>query len=123
MTRCVVNVATGDHYRRGQVRLRGDVSAFDEGAEFMGWTDPLPNGWPSHSDVPYGFKAFSLVEAAKTHRFLLWCDAAIRVVRPLEPLWERISRDGYWLALNDPWTNYQWTADSAYPHLFPDMPI
>ena len=40
----------------------------------------------------------------------------------MEPLWEKIEREGYWLAING-WTNYEWTADSAYPDLFPGMKL
>ena len=44
---------------------------------------------------------------------LLWCDACIVPVRPLEPLWEKIERDGYWFCANG-WSNYEWTAALAY---------
>jgi hypothetical protein len=73
---------------------------------------------PRHQDVPYAFKAFAMRDAAMLGAdLLLWCDASALPIRSLEPLWERIERDGYWMTLNG-WTNYEWTADSAYPDLF-----
>jgi hypothetical protein len=113
--RAVVNVATGN-YVRGQERLIEWLSAHN--TEYFNWRDRLPGGSPSHQDVPYAFKAYALWHAygagAKT---LLWADASILPIYPLEPLWERIERDGYWIG-NNGWTNYEWTADSAYPALF-----
>jgi hypothetical protein len=57
---------------------------------------------------------------AKGFTTLLWCDASILPIKPLTPLWNRIESDGYWISRNG-WTNYEWTADSAYPELFPTI--
>lgn len=120
LTRCVVNVSTG-RYRRGGERLRAEMAKLGN-CDVMCWKDPLPEDWPSHESNPYAFKSFSLVEAAKQYDLLLWCDAAVIPIKQLDPLWERIERDGYWFAING-WTNYEWTADSAYKDLFPELPI
>jgi hypothetical protein len=118
--RAVVNVATGA-YVRGQERLLEWLSAHN--TEYFNWRDRLPVGSPLHQDVPYAFKAYALRCAygagAKT---LLWADASILPIYPLEPLWERIERDGYWIG-NNGWTNYEWTADAAYPTLFPGFSL
>lgn len=129
MIRSVVNVAT-DSWVRGQNRLRkglGDMNANPVDMRF--WTDALPKGCPPHRDrgklaapieqcVPYAFKAYAMLQAANFGAdLLLWCDACIVPVSSMEPLWERIERDGYWFAPNG-YTNYQWTADAAYPDLF-----
>jgi hypothetical protein len=124
--RAIVNVATG-HYVRGQERLTEWCSAHD--VEYFNWRDQLPAGSPKHQDVPYAFKAFALRSAqAGGARTLLWADACILPIKPLEPLWERIERDGYWISSqsgpepDQGYTNYEWTADAAYPDLFkPDL--
>jgi hypothetical protein len=144
MTRAVFNVATGP-YVRGQKRLAEALKKFGGfGEHFISWADQLPPNSPPHTarsrnekhphvsgsyvppDIwyeanPYAFKAYAL-QSAYTHRArpttLLWCDASIVPIAPLEPLWERIERDGYWFSDNG-WSNAQWTADSAYPALFP----
>lgn len=123
--RAVVSVATG-RYVRGLDRLTEWCAANSE--DYVTWRDTLPAGSPTHQQIPYAFKAFALKAAAQTMGYglgpgsenttLLWCDASIIPVAPLEPLWERIERDGYWIA-NNGFTNYTWTADAAYPDLFP----
>ena len=113
--RAVVNVATGS-YVRGQERLTEWCAAHD--VEYFTWRDQIPAGSPSHKDVPYAFKAYALRSAqAGGAKTLLWADACILPIRSLEPLWERIERNGYWIG-NNGWTNYEWTADSAYAELF-----
>lgn len=114
MTRCVVNVATTPQYQRGQDRLMAALR--NTGSISFG---PLPVAWPTHRDKPYAFKAYALKEASKHAELLLWCDSCILPIRSLEPLWERIERDGYWFSRNG-WSNYEWTAEEAYPDLFTD---
>lgn len=119
-SRCVVNVGTG-RYRGGSERLRDKILEFG-GSDFVSWTDPLPEEWPTHQQKPYAFKAWALQEAAKEHDQLLWIDSAVIPIRSLEPLWEKIENEGAWIPLNG-WTNAQWCADSAYMDLFPGVPI
>ncbi len=115
--RAVVNVATGS-YVRGQCRLRLRLEEVDGSCMSM-WWDKLPPGCPPHSEVPYAMKPAALREAAQRYSTLLWCDACIWPVKSLEPLWERIEREGYWLGANG-FRNDEWCADSAYPDLFPE---
>lgn len=113
MNRAVVNVATGP-YVAGQRRLQAAVSAT---TEFVCWTDALPPGSPTHHDVPYAFKAFA-IEAARQRglRYVLWADASINPIRPLDSLWELIERQGYWIS-NNGWDNGEWTWPTAYADL------
>lgn len=115
MNRVVVNVATG-RYLAGQARLSRALAAAGEETCFF---NAIPESWSSQTARPYAFKAHALhcadVLGAET---LLWADACVLPLRSLEPLWERIERDGYWISRNG-WSNYEWTADSAYPELFP----
>lgn len=128
MTRAVVNVAS-DSWVRGQNRLHKRLH--EMGENLVLWTNQLPPGSPPHrlhgafagtqeKNIPYAFKAYALVEAAKQYDTLLWADACILPVQPLESLWERIERDGYWMSRQG-YSNYQWTADGAYPDLFPQI--
>lgn len=118
MTRAVVNVATG-RFVKGQERLRSALPKFAGSCELRFWNGGMPRLSPPHESIPYAFKAFALRDAMFLGAdLLLWCDASILPVRSLEPLWERIERDGYWFSKNG-WSNYQWTADSAYAELMP----
>lgn len=121
--RAVVSVATGP-YVKGLDRIGEAGALVGAFAALVSWRDMLPPGCPSHSGRPYAFKAYALQYAAQESAAdtLLWCDASILPIRPLEPLWERIERDGIWFSRNG-WTNAQWTADSAYADLFPGVPI
>jgi len=118
----MVNVATTASYQRGQARLWEALDKRRDGA-VRDFRTSIPSWWPSHEERPYAFKAFAMHSAAGRYDSVLWCDASILPLQPLEPLWERIERDGYWLQLNDAQPNYEWTADSAYEDLWPYTPI
>src|SRR5262249_48098063 len=95
------------------------------------WCDSLPIGCPKHRTagnlkashesecVPYAFKAYAMHEAATVYgaRTILWVDSCIVPIKPLGPLWEKIEAEGVWLSRNG-WSNYEWTAESAYGDLF-----
>lgn len=121
MKRVIVSVSTG-RYSVGALRLAAEFSrgTMHEG-DVMEWSmNKLPEGSPAHERKPYAFKAFALAQALQKHGpdcLLLWCDACILPIRDMTPLWERIERDGYWMSRNG-YSNYEWTADSAYPDLF-----
>jgi hypothetical protein len=122
MRRAIVCVATGERYGRGLDRLIGSLDKMDRLSARHFWRT-LPAEWPRHEDNPYAFKAFALMASAATADLLLWCDASMRAVRPLGPLWDRIEREGFWMGGNPAWSNYQWTADSAYADLFPELTL
>lgn len=131
MSRIIVNVAT-DSYVYGQIRLRERLESFGE--VFHDWCNALPPGCPPHrtrgllgglEDTcrPYAFKAYAMKAAADAgYTSILWLDASILPQHPLTRVWEEIESKGYWIPLNG-WTNDQWTADSAYPDLFPGMEL
>lgn len=119
MSRVVVNVAIGQRmgqkYVNGQNRLRQQMGG--EAQRF--YTNGYPAGCPTHDDVPYAFKAYAMKEAAGFGQTLLWCDCSIVLgPRPLNELWEKIEMEGYWFCANYGFTNYEWTAESAYRDLF-----
>ena len=116
MNRIVVNVATGAHYIKGQERLTEALALLGE--EYQVWRDKLPPGSPAHAETPYAFKAWAL-EAARLsgHTLMLWADASIVPIAPLDPIWKHAEQHGVWLADNG-WNNAQWTCDAAYLDLF-----
>ncbi len=113
MTRAVVCVATTPHYQKGLRRLLHHASLQRQSVAF--WDSE--GEWPLHAEKPYAFKAYALKVMHDRSDLLLWCDASILPIRSLEPLWERIEKEGYWIARNG-WNNRDWTADSAYGDLF-----
>lgn len=122
MTRTVVSVAIGaSHYHAGLQRLANSFRMFDPFTEQRLYKY-LPADWPTHKEKPYGFKAFALQEA-KNSDSILWCDSVVMAIRQLKPLWERIECDGYFMVKGNGDNNYEWTADDAYPDLFPCLPL
>ena len=118
--RCVVTVATG-RFIPGQDRLLAALKQQPKFVANKAWRTS-PAHWPSHQDKPYAFKAYALQAAAEFYdndALLLWCDACIVPVRDMEPLWQRIERDGA-VFMNNGWYNYEWTAEGVCPSLFPD---
>ena len=119
--RAVVNVATNEYYRKGQDRLAKSFREIDPMAELKLYHD-MPEGCPKHADRPYAFKAFAMREASRGCDVVLWCDALILPIRPMEPFWQQVERDGYFLVQGAE-SNYPWTAESAYQELFPGMSL
>lgn len=135
MRRLVVSYATG-RYVKGLERLDEAVLLkHGAGGLTMPWgigpwpntkspgagAWPIPKEWPIHQDRPYAFKAYALKAAVDAGaEILLWADAAILPIRSMEPLWERIERDGYWIH-NGGWKNGQWCADYWYGDCFPGI--
>lgn len=118
MNRVVVNVATGAHYLKGQHRLTEALALLGE--DYQVWPDKLPPGSPAHSEIPYAFKAYALEQARKSgYTLLMWADASIVPIAPLDPIFQYAEQHGVWLADNG-WSNAQWTCDAAYPDLFVD---
>lgn len=123
LTRVIVNVATGPHYVKGQTRLFAGFP--DERLKL--WRNQMPgpnyppNNCPEHAARPYAFKAWSIREAAlEGAKQILWADACIRPgAAPLQRIWDWTAENGVWLSRNG-YTNYEWTAESAYPDLFQD---
>lgn len=115
--RIIVDVATGS-YVNGQRRL---IKAFEGQADrIITWADQMPPHSPTHQEIPYAFKAWALRYASECKADLvIWMDACIRPgPRALDDLWQKIARDGYWIAKNG-FRNDQWTCDAAYADLFP----
>ena len=122
MKKAIVSVGFGEHNEIGIKRLARslDRSACTDGRFFY---KSFPHTWPKHEDVPFAFKPYSLMETSWQADMLLWCDSSVIALRSLDPLWERIERDGYWFCENMGFNNYQCTEDSAYEYLFPGVPI
>jgi hypothetical protein len=102
--RCVVNAAVGPaRFKRGQDRLVNLLFG-------VGCREPImlvddanqPEGMPSHQEVPYGFKVWSMEAAQKAgYNVLLWLDTSIMPVHNLDVLWTSLEDTGYLYETND----------------------
>ena len=119
LTRAVVNVSTTPYLQRGQARLQAGLDQFGAGCDFLSLAkEPVDS--PKHADVPFAFKAFALWPWRDKYDSLIWCDSCILPVRSMEPAWRHIEEHGA-LFMNNGFDNVTWTADSAYPDLFPNL--
>ncbi len=113
MTRCVVNLAVGGSFARGQARLRAALADTDPGLPVFAYGPRWPEGCPSHEDLPYAFKLWAMVQAIG-HGFttVIWMDSSAVPVRSVAPLFEVAEREGAFVSDNYGWKNGQWTTDA-----------
>ncbi len=115
--RCVVNVAVGGWYPRGQDRLARSLDETGFGGDVLFWKDENPPGCPSHEELPYGFKVHALEMALyKGYGPVLWCDASIWFIKNPSTLFDVIDERGYWF-MSQGWQVGTWCSDDALPKL------
>jgi len=113
---CVVSLATADKaYPEYLDRLERSLEQVGFVGEFMCWRPgSFPVDCPAHMDVPFAFKPYCLEEAREYGaKLLLWLDSSCVAVRPLEPIFEQIERDGYILFTNGRRRVGEWASDEA----------
>ena len=113
---CVVSLATEDKdYAASLDRLERSLGRVGFAGEFMCWRPGrFPDESPAHADVPFAFKPYCLKEARRRGgELLLWIDASCVAVRPLEPIFDQIERDGYILFRNRRYRVGEWASDEA----------
>lgn len=117
MSRAIINVAVGHWYPRGQDRLKKSLETVGFTGSFIGWRDCVPAGCPPHSVIPDAFKSYAFQEAIRRgHTSVLWLDASVWAVKPVDPLFEIIEREGH-LFFNGGGCLGEWCKDSALPTL------
>lgn len=94
--RAICNHAYGG-FGTGQDRLNRSLDAvgFTGGRVFF--KDYLP-GCPTHEEQPYAFKLFVIREAIRQgFTSIVWVDARVWALKPLDPFFEILERDGIYL--------------------------
>lgn len=121
--KCIINFASG-RYIKGQDRLRNSLLEVGFDGDLLTWTSENQIGAPLHKDNPYAFKIYCFDEALRQgYTKILWVDASIWAIKPLDPIWEGLKEHGYVKQyaghLCGTWTNdrtldyYQLTRDEA----------
>jgi UDP-N-acetylglucosamine:LPS N-acetylglucosamine transferase len=89
-------------FRPGISRLQASLVEIGCEADFILWDSEYPAGSPTHRDSPCGFKPFCFSEvAAQGYDIVLWLDATITAIKPIEYLFQCIERDGYLIFTED----------------------
>jgi hypothetical protein len=110
----VVSLAT-DAFSASLARLDRSLDRVGfGGTRALWWPGMLPQGCPSHEDVPFAFKPFCLAEAAKAGASrLLWLDSTCMALLPLDVLFAEIEQSGYLLFRNGSRRVGEWASDAA----------
>jgi hypothetical protein len=116
----VLSVGVGKWYPQGIARLDRSLDLqWWDGHVMAHWRklassqNDLPPGSPSHEAVPYSFKAWALVWArAAGYESALWMDSSAWAVQPINPIFDRIDRDGY-IFWRDGNSLGRWCSDAA----------
>lgn len=93
--RTIVSVGLGSHYRKLLRSTANHCAVWCPEARRL-FVDALPTLWPSHGERRYGFKIHALREPVNAgYHLILWMDATLAPIGPINGIWGRILRDGY----------------------------
>lgn len=129
MKTAVINIATGRH-QRGQARLVESLGKVGYTGDILAFNNEAEVGAPKHKDCNYGFKPFAFDYCRKLgYDLVIWVDAAVWAIKPIDHLFEQIEKEEYLLFRNG-WTSGDWSSDACldvmaidreesfkYPHL------
>lgn len=108
---CFVNFANGP-YLKGQQDLIRSIrkhSSYD----ILAFTKYEEIGSPSHQESPYEFKLHAIQTAKnKGYTTVIWCDASMRLIRPIDDLLPKIEELGVYVQ-QDGWSIGQWANDKT----------
>lgn len=94
-TKAIINFASG-RYLKGQQRLDESLLKVGFDGTFLSWTQEASIGSPIHKDNPYAFKIYAFEQALRAgYTKILWVDASIWAVKPLDPIWDALDEHGY----------------------------
>lgn len=114
---CVVSAGIGQWYPRGIDRLQKSLNDFGGRVGRLIYRDYYPSGCPMIETHGYAFKPYALREAfLKGYRYLLWADASVWAIRPIEEVFRKISDDGH-LFFNNGAVMGEWCRDASLPKL------
>lgn len=83
------------NYFKALERLRTSLHSFWRG-DFIGFEGEWSIGSPKHVDNPYAFKIYCFQKALERgYRKILYVDSSVYAVRNIQPVFDRLNRDGY----------------------------
>lgn len=96
--RCIVSLATkNSSYVDGLARLSNSLRDNASGIDFLGFIHEASVGAPLHTENNYAFKVYAIQKAIDAgYQSVLWLDASVYAVAPVQPIFDMIERDGYW---------------------------
>lgn len=113
---CVVSFGNKYWYTDGVKRLRKSLElvGYDGGVLTR---SEYPEGCPTEEEARKAYKPYLLKEAAaQGYRKLLWLDASVWAIRPVDKIFDMIRRVG-WYLVDESWNTGQWTTDASLESL------
>jgi hypothetical protein len=93
---------TFQDFSKGLNRIQDDLNIVGFGGEFISWDQSYPDGCPKQNQAHGAFKPFCFYEALnKGYDLVLWLDASIKIIAPLDPIFKYIEKDGYLIFQED----------------------
>lgn len=110
--RCIVNLST-ERYWTGQTRLIKSAHEHSPDIDVLTFGSESEVGAAPHSENNYSFKPMAILAAYNMgYRQILWLDASMNVIKPLEGVFDLIDSDGYFF-VDSGWPNSRWTNEAA----------
>jgi len=115
MRMCVVNFADkSGWYPQGQRRLRVSLVKVGFEGDIRTYSDHRQIFSPSHKEVPFAFKVHLIRKAQQLkYDLVLWADASIYAIKPVEDLFKHIAKHGYMFQRALPHMTGNWCSDAA----------
>jgi len=107
----IVGAGIGTHYRK---LFRSTINHCEVHCPdaWKLWYESLPANCPPHEESQYAFKIYALLRAVEGFQYILWMDATFQPTASIEPLWERIRADGWYVAAQGAELG-NWVSDAA----------
>jgi hypothetical protein len=96
--RCVVNLVTNEHYKRGQDRLCLSMKLSNPEIDTLYFMSEGEVDAPSHLDNPYAFKIYAIERAREQgYNQILWLDASVYPVKDITPVFDWLTEKGIFM--------------------------
>jgi hypothetical protein len=114
MKRCIINYAADKWYPLGQARLLQSLASVGWREAVFLFSETSDPSWPSHAEVPYGFKYWAMDRVRRMgYDLALWVDCSFFAVRSLDGLFADLERCGYLFQESFGYTVGDWTSDEC----------
>ena len=115
MKKCVVSFANGPgHYLTAMKRLEKSFKDVGFDGDCLMFSSYEEIGSPTHQEVPYAFKAYSIKKAIELdYDLILWADSVVHASKSVAPVFDHIEKYGYLFFDNIGWTIGDYTSDAC----------
>lgn len=112
--RCIVSAAIGAKYQAECESMRWHVNRYcSDDHDIIHWND-YPPGCPSQAKRQYAFKIFAIQDAfQRGYERVLWMDIVYMPQTSIQPLWDAVARDGWYIPPQGDAVLGNWCSDAC----------